>query len=67
MVVCLAPYLRYYSTHRPSDDHSVRPTVLVVFNDDLAATHSLRVARKEMDSAKVNVPLLVSSKGALKR
>ena len=25
----LAPYLRYYSTHRPTDDHGVRPAVLV--------------------------------------
>ena len=27
----LAPYLRYYSTHRPADDHGVLPDVLVVF------------------------------------
>ena len=25
----LAPYLRYYSTHRPTDNHEVRPAVLV--------------------------------------
>ena len=45
----LAPYLRYYSSRRPLDDHGAQPAVLVVFDDDLAATHFLRVAREEMD------------------
>ena len=40
----LAPYLRYYSTHRPTDDHGAQPAVLVVFDDDLTQTHFLRVA-----------------------
>ena len=44
----LAPYLRYYSSHRPIDDHGVRPAVLVVFDDEIAQTHFLRVAREEM-------------------
>ena len=44
----LAPYLRYYSSRRPLDDHGAQPAVLVVFDDDLAATHFLRVAREEM-------------------
>ena len=35
MAARLAPYLRYYSTHRPIDDHGVRPAVLIVFHDDL--------------------------------
>ena len=39
MAARIAPYLRYYSSHRPTDDHGVRPAVLVVFDDDLAATH----------------------------
>ena len=42
----LAPYLRYYSSHRPIDDHGVRPAVLVVFDDEIAQTHFLRVARE---------------------
>ena len=46
----LAPYLRYYSSHRPTDDHGVRPDVLVVFDDDLAATHFLSVAHEEMQA-----------------
>ena len=29
----LAPYLRYFSSHRPTDDHGVCPSVLVVFDD----------------------------------
>ena len=44
----LAPYLRYYSSHRPLDDHGVRPEVLIVFEDEIAQTHFLRVAREEM-------------------
>ena len=59
------PYLRYYSSHRPTDDHGARPAVLVVFDDDLAATHFLRVAREEMRRTGVNVPLRVSHRGAL--
>ena len=42
----LAPYLRYFSSHRPTDDHGVPPSVLVVFDDDIARTHFLRVARE---------------------
>ena len=54
MAARLAPYLLYYSSHRPTDDHGVQPAVLVVFDDDLAATHFLRVAREEMDSDPVS-------------
>jgi len=61
----LAPYLRYYSSHRPLDDHGVRPAVLVVFDDDIAAHHFLRVAREEMRAEGVAVPLWVSHKGAI--
>ena len=55
----LAPYLRYFSSHRPTDDHGTRPAVLVVFDDDIARTHFLRVAREEAHESRVNVPLLV--------
>ncbi len=67
MAARLAPYLRYYSTRRPLDDHGVLPAVLVVFDDELAATHFLRVARQEMDRAGVEVPLRVSHKLVLER
>ena len=56
----LAPYLRYYSSHRPTDDHGTRPAVLIVFDDDIAQTHFLRVAREEMRAEGVTVPLFVS-------
>ena len=61
----LAPYLRYYSSHRPLDDHGVRPAVLVVFDDEIAHTHFLRVAREEMRAERVAVPLWVSHKEAI--
>ncbi len=60
MAARLAPYLRYYSTHRPTDDHGARPDVLVVFQEELAASHFLRVAAAEMERARVEVPLWVS-------
>ncbi len=67
MAARLAPYLRYYSTHRPTDDHGSQPVVLLVFDDDLAATHFQRLAREEMERTRVDVPLLVSSRAALER
>ena len=54
----LAPYLRYYSSLRPIDDHGAKPAVLVVFHEDLAATHFLRVAAGEMDRTRTVLPLL---------
>ena len=67
MAARLAPYLRYYSTRRPLDDHGALPAVLVAFDDDLAATHFLRVAQRDMERAGVEVPLWVSHKAALER
>ena len=67
MATRLAPYLRYYSTHRPADDHGTRPTLLVVFHDDLAAARFLRVARERMAGAGVALPLWVSHKSILDR
>ena len=61
----LAPYVRYYSSHRPTDDHGTRPSVLVVFDDDIAQTHFLRVARDEMQARGVAVPLWVSHRAAI--
>ena len=43
------------------------PIVLVVFDDELAATHSLRLPRREMERVGVAVPLRVSHKAALLR
>ena len=61
----LAPYLRYYSSHRPTDDHGTRPSVLIVFDDEIAQTHFLRVAREEMRAERAAVPLLVSHREAV--
>ncbi len=65
MSLRLAPYLRYYSSHRPTDDHGTPPSVLVVFDDETAATHFLRVAREEMRAESATVPLWVSHGGAV--
>ena len=61
----LAPYLRYYASHRPTDDHGIRPQVLVVFDGDIAATHFLALAEREMERAGVKVPLWVSHREAI--
>ena len=63
----LAPYLRYYATPLPLDDHGTAPAVLVVFDDELAATHFLRLAAEETDKARVEIPLGVSHRGLLLR
>ena len=67
MAARIAPYLRYYSSHRPTDDHGVQPSVLVVFEDEIAQTHFLRVAREEMERTGVTVPLFVSHRSLLER
>ena len=67
MAARLAPYLRYYSTHRPTDDHGAPPAVLIVFHEDLAATHFLRVAVEEMLRTRTALPLLVSHRELLER
>ena len=61
MAARLAPYLRYYASQRPTDDHGLRPDVLVVFEDEhVGADHFLRVAGAEMKRARVDLPLRVS-------
>ena len=65
MAARLAPYLRYYSSNRPLDDHGARPMVLIVFDDHLAEANFLGVARREMERAKVGVPLWVSHREAI--
>ena len=43
------------------------PLALVVFDDDIAASHFLRVAATEMRRAGVKLPLWVSHRDALER
>ena len=63
----LAPYLKYYATHRPADDHGSAPHVFLVFNEESAATGFLRVAMEEMEREKTSLPLLVSHRGLVER
>ena len=65
MTARLSPYLRYYATHRPLDDHGAAPAVLVVFDDALAATHFLDLAERRTRETGVKIPLLVSCRAAL--
>ncbi len=67
MAARIAPYLRYYSSRKPTDDHGSQPLVLVVFEDEIAQTHFLRVARDEMERTGVSVPLRVSHRSLLER
>ncbi len=52
----LAPYLRYYASQRPNDDHGVRPAVSAVLRDEIAVSHLLRVARRELERAALDLP-----------
>ena len=65
MAARVAPYLRYYASPRPTDDHGAQPLVLVVFDDPIALTHFLEVAAREMERARVRVPLLASHRDLL--
>ena len=65
MAARLAPYLRYYSSKQPLDDHGHQHQGLVVFDDFLAEGNFLGVARGEMERARVDVPLWVSYKELL--
>ena len=66
MAARLAPYLRYYSSFGPTDDHGAQPIVLMVFDDVGVESRFLGVAREEMRRAKVEVPLWVSHREVLK-
>ena len=60
MAARLAPYLRYYYSNQPLDDHGRRPLALVVFDDALAEANFLGVARGEMERTGVSLPLWAS-------
>ena len=57
----LAPYLRYYSTTRPLDDHGFVPTVTVVVEDTIITPHFRRVAEQEMKKSGIDVSLVFAT------
>ncbi len=61
----LTPYLRYFSSRRPTDNHGVEPTLLVVFENELAADQFLRVAEQGMVRARVSIPLRVPERARI--
>ena len=65
MATRLAPYLRYYASRRPIDDHGAVPSVLIVFDEELAAGQFLRVARDGMRSSGVEIPLWIADRSLL--
>ena len=65
MTARIAPYLRYFSSSRPTDDHGSQPLVLVVFEDEIAQTHFMRIARQVMQRIGVRFPLMVSNRDLL--
>ena len=67
MAARLAPYLRYYSSRQPIEDHGAQSVVLIVFDDELVAARFLGVARDEMARARVKLPLRVSDRKTLDR
>ncbi len=60
MAARIAPYIRYCSSGRPRDDHGSTPVLCVVFEKRVAQSQFLRVARREMERAGTEIPLMVS-------
>ncbi len=67
MAARVAPYIRYFGSGRPLDDHGAVPTVLVVFEERVAQSTFVRIARREMDGAGVEVPMLVSRRDVVEK
>jgi len=67
MATKLAPYLRYYGTHRPTDDHGAWPLALFAFDDTLAADRFLRVLRELPLSSSERLPIQVADRRSLDR
>ena len=63
----LAPYLRYYSSLNPFDDHGAWPLVLIVFDDMLVESRFHSVARREMARTGVKLPLWASYKEMIEK
>ena len=63
----LAPYLRYYSSFDPLDDHGAYPLVLIVFDDMLVESRFHSVAHREMARTGIKLPLWVSHKELIEK
>ena len=57
----LGPYLAYYSTSGPEDDHDVIPLILFVFETEAKARRFLDVARRKVRETGTHLPLWVCS------
>ena len=67
MAAKLGPYLGYYATRRPVDDHGVDPVVLMAFEDAAVEARFLVIARRELARCGVRVPLRVSHRERLEQ
>ena len=65
MAARIAPYLRYFSSATPAHGRATPSLLLVVFEDELTASHFLRVARQEIARTGVSVPLYASHRAPL--
>ncbi len=63
----LAPYLRYYSSHDPTDGNGAYLLVLIVFGDVLVESRFLGIARREIARTRVGLPLWMSHRETLER
>ncbi len=52
----VAPYVNYYATTRPLDDHGVLPSVLIIVEDEIIAPHFRRETEREMAGKGVEFP-----------
>lgn len=61
----LAPYLRYYATKQPIDDHGLQPDVLVVLRDGASKGEFLRLAHRTISQLNIVLPLMAADGVAL--
>lgn len=67
MTARLAPYIRYFSTPRTTQDHNTTPALLIVFEDPLAAARFLSLAHDHIRHTNTQLPLWVSHKHAIEQ
>ena len=67
MAAKLAPYLRYYGTRRPTEDHGAQPLVLIALDDALAADRLLRMVREQPRRTLDELPILITDRRLLQQ